>query len=311
MEFGAHLPLLSWGDEPPPSLAAMTDYARQAAELGFAWLSANDHVVYGRPWLDGPVALAAVLPVTGSMTLATTVALPVVRGPGPLAKAMAAIDLLSGGRLVVGVGPGSSERDYRAMGVPWEERWPRFEEAVRALRALLRPGGPAFDGQHYSTVDMELRPGPSRAEGPPIWLGSWGSDAGLRRVARLADGWLASGYNATAEAFSDALQRLRGHLGSAGKDPARFPNAVASMFTLVTEDAGRGDAVLRDVLSPMLNRSVDELRARLLVGPAGECAEKLARFEAAGAERILVWPVGDALRQLEAFRDGVMGRFET
>src|SRR5690242_2662444 len=191
LEFGAHLPLLSWGDERPPSLAGMTRYARTADELGFTWLAANDHVVYGRPWLDGPVALASVLPATGSMTLATTVGLPVVRGPGPFAKAMAAIDLLSGGRLVVGVGPGSSQRDYRAMGIPWDERWPRFEESVRAVRALLRPGGPAFEGAHYPTVDMELLPGPARAGGPPIWVGSWGSDAGLRRVARLADGWLA------------------------------------------------------------------------------------------------------------------------
>src|SRR5262245_29183463 len=158
------------------------------------------------------------------MTLATTVALPVVRGPGPLAKAAAAIDLLSGGRLVLGVGPGSSERDYRAMGIPWEERWPRFEEAVQALRALLRPGGPAFDGSFFSTEGMELLPAPAQPGGPPIWLGSWGSNAGLRRVARLADGWLASGYNATPEAFADARERLRGHLDLAGKDPDGFPN---------------------------------------------------------------------------------------
>jgi alkanesulfonate monooxygenase SsuD/methylene tetrahydromethanopterin reductase-like flavin-dependent oxidoreductase (luciferase family) len=308
LEFGAHLPLLSWGDERPPTLARMSAYARRADELGFTWLAANDHVVYGRPWLDGPVALASVLPATGSMRLATTVGLPVVRGPGPFAKAMAAIDLLSGGRLVVGVGPGSSERDYRAMGIPWDERWHRFEESVRAVRSLLRPGGPVFEGPHYSTVDMELLPGPARAGGPPIWVGSWGSDAGLRRVARLADGWLASGYNATPEAFSGALQRLRGHLEAGGKDPSRFPNAVASMFTFVTEGASEADCVLRGVLAPMLGRDAEELRERLLVGPAGECAEKLARYRAAGAERILVWPVGEETAQLEAFRERVVGR---
>ena len=146
MEFGAHLPQMTWGSEEPASIARLTDYARLANQLGLVWLTANDHVVYGRPWLDGQVALAAVLPAIGTMTVATTIALPVVRGPGPLAKALAAIDRLSGGRLVVGVGPGSSERDYRSVGIPWEERWPRFEEAVQALRALLRPAGPAFEG---------------------------------------------------------------------------------------------------------------------------------------------------------------------
>ncbi|HEY7281819.1 MAG TPA: LLM class flavin-dependent oxidoreductase [Actinomycetota bacterium] len=308
MEFGAHLPLMSWGDEVAPTTPGMAAYARLANDSGFAWLGANDHVVYGRPWLDGLVALASVLAESGSMTLATTVGLPVVRGPGPFAKAMAAIDLLSGGRLVVGAGPGSSERDYRAMGIPWEERWPRFEEAVRALRALLRPGGPAFEGTFYSTTGMELRPGPAREDGPPVWIGSWGSDAGLRRVARLAEGWLASGYNTTADGFADALRRLRGYLEPEGKDPSRFPNALVSMFTFVTEVPAEAERVLRDVLAPALGRDAAELRDRLLVGPAGECAERVARLEAAGAERILVWPVGDPLRQLEAFRDGVMSR---
>ena len=76
------------------------------------------------------------------MTLATTVALPVVRGPVALAKGLAAIDLLSGGRLVVGVGPGSSARDYAVVGVPFEERWKRLDEAVQALRALWLGEGP-------------------------------------------------------------------------------------------------------------------------------------------------------------------------
>jgi alkanesulfonate monooxygenase SsuD/methylene tetrahydromethanopterin reductase-like flavin-dependent oxidoreductase (luciferase family) len=246
------------------------------------------------------------------MTVATTVALPVVRGPGPLAKALAAIDRLSGGRLVIGVGPGSSERDYRASGIEWEQRWPRFEEAVRALRALLRPGGAPFDGRFYSTAGMELLPAPAQPGGPPIWIGSWGSDAGLRRVARLADGWLASGYNTTPEAFGDALRRLRECLREAGTDdPERFPNAVASMFMHVTEDAAAADALVTRVLSPTLHRPPEELRERLLVGPAGECADRLARYRTAGAERVIVWPVGDELRQLERFHDDVLARLDT
>ena len=83
---------MTWGDEEPASLADLTAYARLADELGLVWLTSNDHLVYGRPWLDGPVALASVLPAIGAMTVATTIALPVVRGPGPLAKALAAID---------------------------------------------------------------------------------------------------------------------------------------------------------------------------------------------------------------------------
>ena len=308
MEFGAHLPLMTWGDEEAASLADLTEYARLANELGLVWLTSNDHVVYGRPWLDGPVALSSVLPAIGTMTVATTIALPVVRGPGPLAKALAAIDRLSGGNLVVGVGPGSSERDYRAVGIAWEERWPRFEEAVQALRALLRPASEPFEGAFYSTEGMHLLPAPTQAGGPPIWMGSWGSDVGLRRVARLADGWLASGYNTTPEVFGETLQRLRGHLRGEGIDPQGYPNAVATMFLYLTEDAAAADAVLTEVLAPTLGRPPEQLRERLLVGSASECVDKLARYESAGAERVLIWPVGDALHQLERFHDTVMAQ---
>jgi alkanesulfonate monooxygenase SsuD/methylene tetrahydromethanopterin reductase-like flavin-dependent oxidoreductase (luciferase family) len=311
MEFGAHLPQMSWeGGEEPASKAVLTDYARVSHQLGLTWLTSNDHFVYGRPWLDGLVALASVLPANGEMTLATTIALPVLRGPVPLAKAVAAIDRFSGGRLVVGVGPGSSEGDYGAVGIAWEERWPRFEEAVQALRALLRPGTSPFKGAFYSTDGIELLPGPVQPGGPPIWLGSWGSEAGLRRVARLADGWLASGYNTTPEAFGEALQRLHGHLRLAGIDPKLFPHAIATMFLYVTDDRSAAEAIVTKVLAPILRRPPAELAERLLVGSAGECADKLARYEAAGAKRILIWPVGDELRQLERFHDSVLTRLE-
>jgi len=273
------------------------------------WITANDHLVYRRPWLDGPVALASVVPASGSMTLGTSISLPVVRGPAALAKAAVAIDRLSGGRMVIGAGPGSSERDYRAAGIAWEERWPRFEEAVQALRALLRPGSPPFVGSYYSTEGMELLPAATRPEGVPIWVGSWGSDTALRRAARLGDGWLASGYNATPETFAETLERLRGHLRSEGRDPDGFPNALATVFTYVTDNRAEADDVVTEVLSPTLRRPPDELRERLLVGSASECADKVARYHAAGAERILIWPVGDdPFRQLERFRDDVMSR---
>jgi len=118
VDLGAHLPLVDFGGA-DRSLSDLVAYAREAAALDFTFLCANDHLVFGRPWLDGPTALAAVLEASGEMTLATTVALPVVRGPAQVAKTLATLDHLSGGRVVAGVGPGSSARDYAAAGVPF------------------------------------------------------------------------------------------------------------------------------------------------------------------------------------------------
>ena len=104
VEYGAHLPLIDLGAA--PSLHALGRYVRAAAGLGYRYLCANDHLVFGRPWLDGPTALAALIEASRDMTLVTTASLPVLRGPVQLAKTLAALDILSGGRLVAGVGPG-------------------------------------------------------------------------------------------------------------------------------------------------------------------------------------------------------------
>jgi alkanesulfonate monooxygenase SsuD/methylene tetrahydromethanopterin reductase-like flavin-dependent oxidoreductase (luciferase family) len=99
MDFGVHLPLIGF-DERPWSLRHLLEYAETAESLDFAALAVNDHLVFPRPWLDGPNALSSVLGASGQMDLMTTVALPVVRGPVHLAKSLAAIDTLSGGRLI-------------------------------------------------------------------------------------------------------------------------------------------------------------------------------------------------------------------
>ena len=304
MDYGAHLPLIDL-DRQPWTLHRLLEYAQTAESIGFRALSANDHLVFGRPWLDGPTALAAVLGRTGRMALATTVALPVVRGPVALAKSLAAIDLLSGGRLVVGVGPGSSAWDYAAVGIPFEERWKRLDEAVQALRALWLGEGTPFKGEFYSTEGVTLEPRPAQRSGPPIWIGSWGSEAGLRRVARLGDGWLASAYNTTPVAFAADWRRLADQLEVLGKDPNRFPNAIATMFFCITEERATLERIVRDVLPPTLKRPEQELRERLLVGPAEDCAQKLAAYRAAGAQRIFLWPVEDELRQLATFQERV------
>jgi hypothetical protein len=205
VELGVHLPLMEFGDE-GQSLGRILSTAEAARDLGFAAVSANDHFVFQTPWLDGPTALAAVVDRTGAMDLATTVALVTLRGPAALAKTLAGLEVLAGGRVVAGVGPGSSERDYELAGVPYEDRWRRFEEATVSLRTQLKPTG------------------------IPIWLASWGSPAGLRRVARLGDGWFASAYNTTPERFEENRKVL----------PDGFPNGLVTMWTWITEDPASG-----------------------------------------------------------------------
>src|SRR6478752_8283139 len=172
MEFGVHLPQIEWDGE-HVTLERLLEVATTTERLGYGTVTANDHLVYGRPWLDGPSALAAVLAAAPNVRLMTSVALPVVRGPFALAKALAAIDLLSGGRLDAGLGPGSSEADYRLAGIPFTERWARFDEAVAAMRAVWDADAPPFVGRFYDTSGVGLLPRAAQRAGPPIWIGSW------------------------------------------------------------------------------------------------------------------------------------------
>ena len=286
MEFGAHLPVLSLTSE-PHSIDRLTAYAETASQLGFTVLSANDHMVYNRPILDSLTALSLVIEASGHMKLMTSIALLVVRGAAPLAKAVAAIDLLSGGRMVVGCGAGSSPRDYGTVGVPFEERWRRFDELVPKLRTFWK----------------ELEPHPFRST-IPIWIGSWGSEAGLRRTARLGDGWLASAYNTTPAKFSGDLKKLSSFLSSWASKDRPFPNGIATMFFHVTERRSEANEVLT-FISAVLQRPSEELRDRFLVGGANESIEKIQAYADAGAQRILVWPVRNELRQLELFSERV------
>ena len=265
---------MEFGEE-GQSLARLQGAVDAARDCGFAAISANDHFLFATPWLDCFAALAAVADRTGEMAVATTIALPVLRGPVATAKALAALDVLTDGRVVAGLGPGSSQADYDAVGVPFDERWKRFDEAVTTLRELLGDGSP-------------LAPRPRQAGGIPLWIGSWGSAAGLRRVARLADGWLASAYNTTPERFAAARERL----------PEGFPSALATMWTWVTEDRAEADRML-DGLASRLRRAPDELRTQVCVGSAAHCAELVARYAEAGCERVYFWPLGDEPRQIE------------
>ncbi|HET9422662.1 MAG TPA: LLM class flavin-dependent oxidoreductase [Nocardioides sp.] len=291
MRVGAHLPLIDFDGTPftPLSFPAYVDAARAG---GFFAISANDHLMFQRPWLDGIVALSSVVERSGELTLATTVALPVIRGPVALAKAAAALQLLSGDRFVLGVGPGSSKADYDAVGVPFEERWPRFDGALHVLRGALS--------------DSEaLEPAPTRAV--PIWVGSWGSAAGLRRVARVGDGWLASAYNTTPQQLAEGRELLHTALLSAGREAAGFPIALSTAWTFLTDDAAEAQARV-EALAEMLRRDPATLAGQVLIGDADHCAALLDRYARAGVDAVFIWPLGDPVAQLQRFGSEVVPR---
>lgn len=200
MLFGAHLPIAGF-DSSRPAASSLIECAEAAETLGYTTLCANDHLVFPIPWIDGLVALGVAAARTKSIGLMTTASLLVVRGPAPLGSAVAALAHLSGDRVTVCVTPGSTISDYDSVGIPFDERWSRFDAALPAFRSYLDRAGVRS----------------------PLWIASWGSQAGLRRVARYGEGWLASAYHSTPEHFAGCLTYLNKQLDLSERTTAPSP----------------------------------------------------------------------------------------
>ena len=117
----------------------------------------------------------------------------------------------------------------------------------------------------------------------------------------MADGWLASAYNATPEQYAEARGRLDDHLRRAGREPGAFPDAVATTWLHVTDSPAEAEHVLIDVLAPTLGRDPATLR-HLPIGSPEHCAQALAAYAAAGAREVLLWPLRDPVRSWSASR---------
>ena len=286
-------------------------YAKKAEELGFSSLSANDHIVFHTDWLDCLGALSSAASVTNKIRIGTSTLNIVVRNPIICAKALSTLDILSSGRLFAGVSPGSFRGDYDVCGVPFEERWARFSEALEVLRSIWNSPTVEFFGKFYRRDKMfSLGPKPYQKPHPPIFVGSWGSEAGLKRVARYSDGWMASAYNITPEEFKQKWKLLLAIRKALGKEVETFENSVMTMFGYVSANREKARKVAKEVLSPSLGRPAEMLQKLLLFDTPNECARKLQSFADAGAQLIHFWPVSDYLDQIELFSKEIVPQLD-
>jgi len=285
---------------------------QHAETLGYDSVSVNDHIVFHTSWLDAISTLSAVAACTTRILVGTSILNIVVRNPVICAKALAAIDILSSGRLFAGVGPGSYRGDYDACGIDFSERWPRFSEALQILVTLLnynndnnRPFN--YKGKYYYLKDMLLTPRPVQKPNPPIYVGSWGSDVGLKRLAKYSNGWMASAYNITPAKFKEKWNFLLTYRKSLGKEEAKpFDNSVMSMFGYIHDDKDKVHKAVKEILAPALRRPAEDLEQMLLFGSLDECLRKIRNLVDAGVKRIHFWPVLDYEDQMRMFKNGIL-----
>jgi alkanesulfonate monooxygenase SsuD/methylene tetrahydromethanopterin reductase-like flavin-dependent oxidoreductase (luciferase family) len=279
------------------------DVVDAAKEAGFTSIWVTDHIVYFDPWMDCMLLLAAIAGRAREhgLTIATGVLGLPLRHPVSLAQSFATLDILSGGKLIIGVGEGSTQLDFDALGIPFPERRKMLEDGIVALRALLTHPHVSHQGPYYRFHDVTVSPHSIQQPCPPIWLSSWGAPAGMRRVARLGDGWVASAWHSTPEEFHDALGILNVTLRAQGKDPATFPNAVDTMFMYIDQDGDRARRVAVPIIEKTTRGGFNASEGHYLVGDYEECKDLLRRWIDAGAKQICVWPVLDPVGQIKRF----------
>jgi alkanesulfonate monooxygenase SsuD/methylene tetrahydromethanopterin reductase-like flavin-dependent oxidoreductase (luciferase family)/predicted kinase len=294
---GIHLHL---GRFPPANLAAtLTDVARSAEGAGFAGISVMDHMIQipqvGREWDPAPEAMAMLGhlgAVTERLTLTLLVGNTSLRQTAVFGRQMATLDVLTGGRVVCGLGAGWYATEYQAYGIdfpPAAERLDVLSDTIKAFRGLWGPGGPAIEGERISIPRAIGYPRPA-AGTIPIVVGGGGERRTLRIAAEQADGWNVRG---NLDVFTRKAAIVAQHCIAVDRDPATLSASVLDVPVL----GGDREEVARLVEIHRGRTPASRFAARHHAGVASDHRERYRALITAGVDDIFVAPVDDDLRR--------------
>ena len=306
MRFGLALPHYDFSlpGEPRASFERVAETARLAEDLGFHSVWISDHFFlsiarYGgsdepQGSLEPMTTLAALATVTERVRLGTLVLGAPFRPPGILAKMATAVDLLSGGRLDLGIGAGWYEKEFDAFGYEFGtvgERFEILEETMEVLRLLFSEGPADHRGTRFHLSGAYNHPSPVQEGGPPVWLGAKGGPRSLRLAARLADGWNTV-WRWTVDDYAERVRDLERICAEVGRDPRTVRRSVG-LFMLVGEDDRDLDARFRALQRQapgggLDGQSLDEYARGALVGTPRVILETCERFAEQGVEEMIV-----------------------
>jgi len=272
IEFGVCVP--HYGK--PMEIERILEVARRAEELGFASVWVTDHlfvprtleIIYRDNMLEPITLLSHLAAVVSRLRLGTSVIILPYRNPIVVAKMLATIDQLSGGRVIFGAAVGWMEPEFQALNAPFAERGVLSDESLQVIRDLWTGRVVSHHGTFFHYEDMQASPPPVQPSGPPIWIGG-NSARARRRVATLGDGWHTSGLNAAAMAPGcKHLQELwEGH-GRPGKPTlsARLDLSIDGVSQAVLAYAPRPGRPVRMPLSGSVAAVVDQIGAFQEIG---------------------------------------------
>ena len=211
---------------------AVANLAHAIEEIGFDQLDMFDHVVMGHPTDDRPpmaypsnmpvlealMTLSYVAAATSTIGLGTEILILPQRQPTLVARQVNTLDILSGGRVRLGVGVGWQQSEYDALGTNFAKRGKMMDEAIDFIKTWWREENVSFQGEFYEADNMAMEPNSPQGANIPVWIGG-NSDAALKRAGRIGDGWMASGSADDYEKMSSAIERIKSYAEDFSRDP--------------------------------------------------------------------------------------------
>ena len=324
MKYGLRIPSFALGPK-TAGLQEMGSYLRRAEDLGFECAVSIDHLLltppaYACTWLEPLSLLSALAGVTRTIKLGTMVLVLPLRNPVYFAKEWATLDVLSGGRTILGIGVGWHEEEFALMGVPYRERGPRMNEAIEAVTALWAGDDVTYEGRFHRFRNLTIDPKPVQTPHPPIWIGGgtqpsekvYGQtvtniDPVLRRIAKYADTWVPHS-SATPEMVKSDWEKVQRFARELGRDPRRI-GRVYSNFIWVLDKGEKPESAIPH-FSVYSGMDLEYWRTYYLLGTAEELAQRISDRIAAlgGVDTIVLNPLDWGDRQLDLIAHEVLPR---
>jgi probable F420-dependent oxidoreductase len=290
-----------------PDAATLFEYIDRAEAWGVdsVWLS--DHLMGERAEVSIVPMMAAIAARTRRLKFGPSVMMLPLRHPIAVAKDAATLDFLSGGRFIMAVGLGADEHEADALNVPRTQRGSLLDESITILRQLWSGAHVSYHGKHFHFDDVTINPRPTKKI--DLWIGGR-SEAALRRVARLGDGWFASFV--TPQEFATGVAKIAEYAATYERGDDEI-EAGSIVFCHVDAD---GDKARRDFAAFFAGnrrRPPEEMLARSAVGTPAECQEILQRYVDHGLTKFALWPAcppAQLLRQLAYYAHDLIPSFE-
>jgi probable F420-dependent oxidoreductase len=257
------------------------DASRRIEDQGWDFITTGEHVSFNIPIANAFMSLAAAAAVTTRVELMSSVTLLPLYPAALAAKLGAALDNISGGRFVLGVGVGGENpREFEACGVPVDQRGARTDEALDIIRRLWTSQKVTYSGKYADLVDVSIRPAPVRKPSPPIWIAGR-REVAMRRAARFGDGWIPYMYSA---------RMLSESLGTIAEQRGDLPpiEAGAYLWSCVHEDASVAlDYAMTALAKTYRQDFTAQADSYFVVGDPDHCAQRVLEYVRAGARRII------------------------